>query len=154
MLPKLPPIYLDESLSQHYLAAELRAAAVTVYARADKFQAGVTDPVWLTEAGNQGWIVLTKDKAIRHRPNEHRALVNAGVRAFVLAAGEMTGPDQAALFRRILPKIRQHVAELPPGPFVVRVARDGSCDVLYPENAGVIVGRRKRATAKQSLPRR
>lgn len=131
-LPKLSPIYIDESLSQRYLPDALRARGLDVIIRADRFSAGVSDPEWLVEAGRQYWIVLTKDKAIRRRPNEQLALVNSGVRAFVLAAGEMTGPEQADLFSRIIPRIRYYVAELPPGPFVVRVAKDGSCEVLHP----------------------
>jgi hypothetical protein len=103
-----------------------------VLTRADRFVAGVTDPEWLTEAGRQQWIVLTKDKAIRRRPNEQLALINSGVRAFVLAAGEMTGPEQADLFVRIIPKIRYYVAEFPPGAFIIKVAKGGSCQVLYP----------------------
>ena len=103
--------------------------------RADRFKAGVTDQEWLAEAGRHGWIVLTKDQAIRHRSNELGALVNSRVRAFVLAAGEMTGPNQAALFRRVLPRIRQFVAELLP-PFIVRLSADGSCEVLYPRRQG------------------
>jgi len=103
-----------------------------VIVRADCFSAGVTDAEWLGEAGKRGWIVLTKDQAIRHRPNELGALVNSRVRAFVLAAGEMTGPNQATVFRRAVPKIRQYVAELSP-PFIVRISADGSCEVLYPQ---------------------
>ena len=124
-LPKLPPLYIDESLSQIYLPTELRSAGLEVIVRADRFKAGVTDQEWLAEAGRRGWIVLTKDQAIRHRSNELGALVNSRVRAFVLAAGEMTGPNQAALFRRVVPRIRQFVAELLP-PFIVRLSADGS----------------------------
>ena len=112
------------------LPEALRARGLRVIARADRFPAGVTDPEWLTEAGAQGWLVLTKDKAIRHRTNELQALINSGVRAFVLSAGEMTGPEQAGLFGRIVPTLRKFVAELPSGPFVVRVSKDGRCDVL------------------------
>jgi hypothetical protein len=103
-----------------------------VITRADRFRAGVTDPEWLREAGKRGWIALTKDKAIRHRTNEILALVNARVSAFVLAAGEMTGPEQAEVFRCAVPKIRYYVAELSP-PFMVRLNRNGTCEVLYPE---------------------
>ena len=35
-------------------------------------------------AGSRGWIVLTKDERIRYRPNERRALLRSGVRAFIL----------------------------------------------------------------------
>ena len=74
---------------------------------------------------------MTKDKAIRRRPNEMMALMNSGVRAFVLVAGEITGADQAALFVRVLPKMIELVNQLAP-PFVVRVSKDGRCEVLHP----------------------
>lgn len=130
-MPELPPIYVDESLSQVFLPEALRQLGLTVYKVTDKFQRGVSDPEWLPEAGRNGWIVLTKDKAIRKRPNEMTALVNSRVRAFVLAAGELTGPDQAALFARAVPKMIEFVSQLAP-PFVVRISKNGSCEVLYP----------------------
>ena len=57
----------------------------------------------------------------------------SGVRAFVLAAGEITGPDQAALFVRILPKIKRYVEDMQP-PFLIRVGKDGGCEVLHPKS--------------------
>jgi len=49
------------------------------------------DPIWLPLAGQQDWIVLMRDKRIRTRPGERRALVDAGVRAFCLThAGNYT----------------------------------------------------------------
>ena len=49
--------------------------------------------------------------------------------AFVLAAGEITGADQAALFVRILPKMLELIDRLAP-PFLVRVSKGSRCDVL------------------------
>jgi hypothetical protein len=131
--PKLPPIYIDESLSQGFLWQALKDAGCEVYRRADKFPPGVPDPDWLEEAGRVGWLVLTKDQAITRRRNEMTALVLAGVRAFVLAAGEMTGPDQASLFVRLLPKMREFVKNIRRGPFVVKVSKDRSTQLLHPK---------------------
>jgi predicted nuclease of predicted toxin-antitoxin system len=130
-LPDFPPFYVDESLSQVFLPEALRQRGFTVYRVTDKFERGVTDPEWLPVAGENGWIVLTKDKAIRKRPNEMTALVNSGVRAFVLSAGEITGPDQATLFVRVLPQIVRFVEQMP-APFLIRVGKDGRCEVLHP----------------------
>jgi hypothetical protein len=115
-----------------YLPEALRNQGLVAYKVTDRFSRGIKDPDWLPVAGQNGWIVLTKDKAIQKRPNEMLALVNSGVRAFVLAAGAMTGPDQAALFVRLLPKMISFVEHLP-APFLVRVSRDGSCEVLHPK---------------------
>jgi hypothetical protein len=116
-------------LSQRLLATALRAHDLVVYIRADVFPSGVSDAEWLQEVGRQGWIALTKDKAIRRRTNELTALLNAGVRAFVLAAGEMTGQEQADLFVRLIPKIRWFVAEQGP-PFVVRIEKSGRTELI------------------------
>lgn len=103
-----------------------------MFRRSDKFPVGVSDEDWLVEAGEQGWVVLTKDQAIARRPNEMLALTRSGVRAFVLTAGEMTGEEQARLFSRFLPKMRQWVAAIRRGAFVVRVNSDRSSELLHP----------------------
>jgi hypothetical protein len=43
------------------------------------------DPVWLARAGQEGWLVVTRDHNIRYRPGERRAILEYGVGAFVLA---------------------------------------------------------------------
>jgi len=43
---------------------------------------GLRDEVWLRHVGERGWVVLMKDGAIRRRPAELEALIDAGVRAF------------------------------------------------------------------------
>jgi hypothetical protein len=115
---------------------------VEVIAQADRFPAGVSDAEWLTAAGRARWLVLTKDKSIRRRENERLALVNAGVGAFVLVAGEMTGPEQADLFCRIIPKIRYYAAAYH-RPFIVRVDKRGTCQVIH-ESKRQLSGRRQR----------
>jgi hypothetical protein len=46
--------------------------------------ADVRDRDWLPVAGRQGWVVLMRDKHVRSRPGERRALRENDVRAFVL----------------------------------------------------------------------
>lgn len=43
---------------------------------------------WLETAGKQGWIVLTRDKNIRRKPNELRAFRDYKVIGFVLTSGD------------------------------------------------------------------
>ena len=44
----------------------------------------VKDHEWLAIAGHHGWAVIMRDKHVRSRPGERRALRDNGVRAFVL----------------------------------------------------------------------
>ena len=78
------------------------------------------DTEWLREAGKQGWIVLTRDKHIRRRPNELQAFRDSGVIVFVLTAGDASAADTAALVSRLYPKlIRKAQATKPPAMFSV-----------------------------------
>jgi hypothetical protein len=90
---------------------------------------GADDETWLDEAGRHGWIVLTKDKNIRFRPNELQALTAAGVGAFILSAAAMTGDEQAALFVRLLRRMSELTAATP-RPFAFRIEKSGGIEPL------------------------
>jgi hypothetical protein len=63
-----------------------------------------------------------KDKAIRRDALERQALLVAGVRAFVLTAGSLKGPEMAAILVAHLPRITR-LALRHPAPFVAGVTR-------------------------------
>ena len=56
-----------------------------------EFFSGLQDIEWLPPVGERRWILLTKDKHIRRRQLEVDAILNAGVRAFVVTATEGSG---------------------------------------------------------------
>jgi len=63
-----------------------------------------------------------KDKRVRRVALEREALVAAGVRAFVLTSGNLTGPEMAGIFASHV----QQMARLSighPAPFVASVSR-------------------------------
>lgn len=95
----------------------------------DHFRQDATDVEWLREVGQRGWIVLTKDEKIRRRTYERTALMQAGVRAFVLVAGNLSGQEMAAVFVKALPTIRRFVTNCQP-PFIARVTRSGAVAML------------------------
>ena len=84
---------------------------------------------WLPEVGRRGRIVLTRDDHIRHRFHERTALIQAGVRAFVLVRRSLSGPAMAVAFVQALPDIHQYVARYP-APFIARVTQTGSVSLL------------------------
>src|SRR5436190_7425287 len=87
--PEAIVFFLDRSLGKKTVAEALRKAGARVEVHDDHFDQDVSDETWLTEAGKQNWVVLTKDRRIRFRLTERTALINAGVRAFVLTAGDI-----------------------------------------------------------------
>ena len=106
--PTPPEFFVDRGLGRVVVPEALRAAGVTVHTMAEIYRGReqeVPDTEWLTEAGRQRWIVLTKDRRIRRRPTEIRAIAEHGVRAFVLARGSLTGVQQAEFFGNNLDRI-------------------------------------------------
>lgn len=94
---------LDRSLGKEIIATALRAAGADVRIHDDLFAQDARDQDWLPEVGTKGWTVLTKDSHIKHRLVERTALLEAGVRAFVLVSGNITGSEMATIFVKALP---------------------------------------------------
>jgi hypothetical protein len=88
----------------------------------DHFAPDAKDADWLRVVGDRGWVVLTKDDRIRYHEHEHQALITAGVRAFLLTSGNLTGDEMATLFVKFLPKM-QRMASGARGPFIAKVTR-------------------------------
>jgi predicted nuclease of predicted toxin-antitoxin system len=120
---------VDRSLGKHTIADALRQAGVAVEIHDDHFSQNATDETWLREVGRRGWIVLTKDTWIRRRSHERTALMQAQVRAFVLVAGNLSGPEMARVFVTALPTMHRFVARHNP-PFIAKVTRSGAVSLL------------------------
>ena len=125
-----PPVFfIDECLGGRLLAAALEAAGFEARLARAEFPPGTRDIDWLPVVGQRGWIVLTKDRHIRRRELEIQALVSARARAFVLTAADLTGPQQAAVFIRALPKILR-ICHASKGPLVGAVGGRGGVALL------------------------
>lgn len=101
----------------------MRAAGANVEVHDDHFPSDATDEDWLRAVGEKGWIVLTKDRRIRYRPNEIAALKEAQVVAVVLVAGNLIGSEMADLFVKTLRKI-EHTAGSASPPALFTFGRD------------------------------
>ena len=115
--------FVDRCLGKT-IGITLRGAGLKVELHSDHFEDDSPDEVWISEVGRQGWIVLTKDKAIRRRDVELQAVVDANVRMFSLTSGNMTGNEMADVFVENLLKIGRFIKNHP-APFIARVSRNG-----------------------------
>lgn len=95
----------------------------------DHYPQDTPDEVWLWGVGDNGWVVLTKDDQIRYRPLERRALMAAGVRAFVLAARNLNALEMGRVFVAALPAMQKLLARHK-GPFIAKVTRTGKITVI------------------------
>jgi predicted nuclease of predicted toxin-antitoxin system len=120
--------FLDRSLGKRIIAEALELAGADVRIHDDFFPQDARDEDWLPQVGENGWCVLTKDSHIKHRLVERTALMVSGVRAFVLVAGNLTGPEMAAIFVKALPRMSRFATKHSP-PFIAKIHRDGSVEM-------------------------
>jgi predicted nuclease of predicted toxin-antitoxin system len=128
--PEPPVFFLDRSLGKKRIATALRQAGATVQVHDDYFTPDAKDADWLSEVGQKGWIVLTKDHRIRYRNLERAALMNAGIAAFILTAGDLQGDEMARVFVDALPAITRFLKKHMK-PFIAKVGRNGSVSMLF-----------------------
>jgi hypothetical protein len=122
-----PEFFIDRSLGRRHLAEALRALGLTVHTMAlvygERPAQEIADERWLRDVGAKGWIVLMKDDAIRRRPAELAALVDAGVRAFCLTNAQLRAAEQTERFVSNRHRIIQQARK--PGPYIFGVYEDG-----------------------------
>ena len=129
-LPKPPPpppeFFVDRSIGRHIVPDAIRALGFVVHAMADVYPAGedqnVVDERWISDAGAQGWVVLTKDERITRRPDEVQALTEGGLRVFAIGNQHLTGPEMAKRYVTNINRIVKRAQK--PGPFVDIVQPD------------------------------
>jgi predicted Ser/Thr protein kinase len=112
----------------------LRAAGVEVRVHDELFPQGTEDVVWLSEAGAQHWVVITRDDRIRYNQLEKEAVLAATLRFFSITSSSLTGDEAAALILSALGSMsrlcRQHskwgfIAKISRGPVVKIIEKGG-----------------------------
>lgn len=107
------------------------------------FKTGEIDSVWLPEAAQKGWIIFTKDNAIRYNELERRALIRHKARAFAFSSGNATAAQMAVALAQALPKM-QKMARRTAAPFIASVTLNGGVNLRY-ASAGPVHGRKRGA---------
>jgi uncharacterized protein with PIN domain len=103
---------VDHSLGTKAVAIALREAGARVEILEDHFSEDTDDEIWI-EVAQRGWVILTKDVAIRKRPLELAA---------ALTSQHMTSAEMIEIFVKHLKRMtnicRSHSA-----PFWAKVTR-------------------------------
>jgi hypothetical protein len=107
----------------------LREYGFVVVAFTDHFEDGAPDEQWIAKAAVEGWVVLTKDSAVRRRPNERLAIKNSGLRVFTLTRGSWRSEEMSGAFIAAARKIG-NLLNRDPGPFIARVTRSGEISLV------------------------
>ena len=103
--PDAPTLFIDRSAWSHRIAVALRDKNVRFLPLHERFAIDVPDVEWLRGASEEGWIVITRDKRIRRKPNELAALLESSVVMFTFVSGNATAADTAELLGRALKRI-------------------------------------------------
>jgi hypothetical protein len=122
----LDTFYIDASVP---LAVRVAIASVrddVLYAGGPGAPAEATDDdVWLPIAGAADWVVVHRDKRIRKRPRERKALLASGVRAFCMtSAGNYNRWQTLVLLVQRWEGIAQ-IASQNAGPYIYAVTQAG-----------------------------
>jgi hypothetical protein len=121
-----PEFFVDRSLGKSIVVG-LRTAGLNVRSMADVYgeqrAQALPDEIWLSDAGEKGWVVLTKDDAIRRRPAERDAMVAAAVRVFCLTTAQLRGDEQIARFVTNRYRIVRQASKS--GPYIYGVYETG-----------------------------
>jgi uncharacterized protein with PIN domain len=112
------------------MAGTLRKAGLKIEIHDDHFAPDAKDEEWLSVAGQNQWIVITRDERIRYRTAAKQAIRRAKVRAFVLTAqGDLRAETLADNFVKALARVRRTVNQQKP-PFIAKISRGGEVNVL------------------------
>jgi len=100
-MPRKPPdslvYYLDANLDGPDLVKALRDAAMPCEAHRDHFPPDAADETWMPEVATRGWVVVTRDFAVKRRPTE-RAAWMASKATIVMVRGEkLSGADMTKM---------------------------------------------------------
>ncbi len=89
--------FVDRSLGRQ-IGAALTGAGMSVRLHDDHFPQDTPDEEWIGQGAKLGWVVLTKDSAIKRKPREREAVLGSATAMFTLAHTNMTGQQMAETF--------------------------------------------------------
>lgn len=118
-----PLLFIDRCAWSRRLGEALHQAGIPFIAHHERFAPACPDTDWMKVAGQNRWIVITRDQAIRRKPNELKAFRDAGLVMFALASGNASAEDTARLVVELYPKLlRKARASKPPAMFSVTLS--------------------------------
>lgn len=137
--------FTDECIGRRLVPDGLVAMGLTVVRHHERFSDGTNDVDWLPIVGEQGLVLITKDKAIAKKEMEIAALAAAGIAAFFVPDG--TAKEQVGYVEGCYRAIQKALRRFHP-PFIGRLTPGGDvvmiyCDGKRPEPGVVVKGERK-----------
>ena len=118
--PDYPTLFIDRCAWSIRLGEALTTSKIKFIPHDQLFVRNCPDEEWLPVVGKKGWIVLTRDKNIRRKPNELKAFKQNRVKAIVLASGQASAADTADLVVKFYAKLMRKLQNTkPPAMFTI-----------------------------------
>jgi len=94
----------------------------------DHFAPGTPDIEWIRHCGEQRWVIISSDKAIKKNVLEKQAIFSSKVAAFFYTSASISSAEQISAFTAALRKISALVLNQT-RPFIARISPDGSVEL-------------------------
>ena len=99
--------FLDENISRR-IAQAMTALGHRFEHLLDYFPQGTADVDFLPAIAAKGWILVTQDQRIRSKPHERKALMDAGVGAFIFTGRAQKSTEEFTI--ELLTRLAEMVA--------------------------------------------
>ena len=100
-MPRKPPesfvYYLDANLDGPTVVKTLRDAGMPCEAHRDHFAQDAADEDWMPAIAAKGWVIVTRDFAVKRRATERAAWTAANAIIVMLRGEKLSGADMAKM---------------------------------------------------------
>lgn len=134
-LPEKPIFFIDRCLGRNDVRIQLEEAGAILELHDDHFGSEIDDVIWVRDVSKRGWVILTKDKAIRRNSLERQTLIECDAAAFILTAKGLDGKHQGEAFRAALPRMQTLVSKYS-RPLLATVSASGIVTIVSGERKG------------------
>ena len=115
----------------------LKASGIAVEPHHEHFRHDTPDEEWIPSVARRGWVAITRDRHIRYKPNELKAVREAQLGLIVLVGKVPTG-ELARNFVLTADRIERFLARTDQ-PFIAKVFRASTAELASnPDAAGRI----------------
>lgn len=119
-----PVLFLDETNHGPSISEPLRNEGLKIVCINDVFPPGTKDEVWIPHAAENGWAIITKDRAQDVNPLELYLQYRHAAKRYVISGRTLRGRDIA---ERIISNYRkiENTFNSQAAPFIYTIRKDG-----------------------------
>ncbi len=124
---------------------------LSVEAHDDHFSPETPDVDWIEACGQNSWVIISSDKAIKKNYLEKQAIVTSKVAAFFFTSTSITSDQQILAVSLALRRIANLVLNQS-RPFIARISPDGNVELWINHKGEDLISKRMERKKKDSSP--